>query len=64
MFGYVKMIALKENLEDERPDTFVKRKLVDVIEIKDRKEGYVRVCLYLEHGQQVEGWWIKDFLVR
>ena len=53
--GYV-FLELREDLDAEKPDTFVKANQVDIMEIKDRKDGCVRVRLYLEHGQEVEGW--------
>ena len=54
-------MELKENLEDEKPDTFVRSSLVNVIEVKDREGEFMRVRLYLD-SQEVEGWIPEDKL--
>ena len=55
-------LRLKDKLNAKEDDTFVRRTRIDVVELKEWKEGYTRVHLYLEHGQEIEGW-VKDTTV-
>ena len=54
--GFDGWVALRDKLDDPYPNTFVRPQQIDIVVVKAKEKDSVQVRLYLEHGQEVEGW--------